>query len=399
MADVVQEVIYNEGVPYLTEETIGYILYIAEKYIGKIENWIVQANKFINAKGREEWSRTNVFTNSEGNVAKGINWAGNNTRQSLRNQLIGHSKNIQNSTRRQFKDNYDMERLLKEGYKILTQFGEDVRRDKIRYRLYVYSGNADLGINDVQEFDLSLQQFLKSGTIITPQGVLKVASKTQLNNAFNEKHGKLSDLSFDLDQLNTFIDELKGYFLFAGRAKNHLLKPEGEELENQVKTINLGHVFETALNYPDVFIQFKDLTADIKNSLDWVQVTEAEKYWESFNENAPPAIKSIELNIHKISRIFQTLQDPSPFWQGGEGDNLANIQVKVGQANVTNLSTLVRQMLRVRSIIKGISRVDVQGHIIKRIANKQYEERIVAGLLRMFDRQFTGKNYIWNINY
>lgn len=371
MAGEVENYIIEESIPYFSKESNTYIQNILSEFITPIELWIAKANNFL-MHNQEVKNKT--FITDKGNAAGGVTWGGGSSSKNLlEGQLRAHAADIQSKRFSLIKQDFSGEYLLKEGYKLLTRLGEQLRKGKeVQYEIYVHSTGADLHISDMTKFKLNLDDFIDKASISTNGFELNLKTKNQMEQA------GLSGIdithSIFLDNLNVFIEQLKGYFLFAGKDKKHIFAGQAAK----IKTINYGQIIEGLLNYPD------GLT---KVDLSEYRYAKGEAYWSQFDERA-------QSDFPKVLAMLQTLAKPSPFWQGGEGgkgEKLQDKQIKASGASVTNLRTLVRQMLRVRMITRGISS-KIEGIVgqetVKYLSGKDYTQEIYEGIGRMFDRDF-----------
>ena len=378
MAEV-ENFIIEESIPVFSEETNAYVQRILADFIGPIEQWIVSANQYLLRGGASQDVYDKVFTTNSGDAARGVTWGGGQTKATtLQNQLALHANSLSNLySAGDFSGDY----LLKTGYKLLTRLGEALRHGKeVMYEIYVHSVGADFSINDMVRYKLNLDDFIDKASISTNGYELNLKTRNQMDAA--GLSGIDMTHSIWLAHLNTFIEQVSGYFLFAGKEREHPFAKEGAKL----KTINYGQVIESMLNYPEGIQDNLDLS-------DYMYA-KGEAYWSNFDER-------VEADYPRVLAILETLSKPSPFWQGGEGgkgSKLQGTQVKASGASITNMKTLVRQMLRVRMITRGISskaKTLTAQKTREYIGGKNYTQQIYEGIGRMFDRDFSRNRSIY----
>ena len=377
--------IQEGGTPYFRAETLARWRNASQKYLPLIVGWIQQANQVIHRseqmRGYENSLFKKTFENPDtGQLRTGVGFKGAEggnqrsvTLQSQWQSVVLHSSR-QNA-------NYQIDGLINDsiltrGYYILTRLGEAIRGDgDVHYKIVAHDGHGLW--TKATEYNLNLLQFLNFGTNQNNAGLfggdyfsLKVSRKDRLASKMSSNNIKGRDWTMqELWEFNQFVYQVSRIVTLKGKQK---VFEHGGDLK-----VNDGHLLEAFLQ-----LGFHYKYRIKGNKAQWQELKAQAQRLRSMS-----APKKGDENMDNA--IQDTLKDPSPFWQGGEGGRLKNIQVKGNEASVTNMLSLVRQMTRVYSILIQLpSKISQQVETKTLNASLQFsDDEAIEALVEMFYRE------------
>lgn len=347
LASTVQE----GGIPYFTEETLKRWNQVGKEYLPKIGHWIQKANNALHKandldaqmvynqtfisqltkkqKTTGDYRRHYIagvgFKGAEGGSAV------ETLQQQFSSVVMASQRFASRSKSTEVSNQLTNRNLLTEGYLILSQVGEKIRGDgDVTYKVVASTSNGSIGWSKAIEWNLNIFQFLngaiQSGgnkSIYFDNGISSRLQENMKN--MNIQGDEWS--AADIDAFNMFLRQAEGFVVLKGKSREH-------PLQKKVKEINMGNALEAFLR--------------LKLKFEWRQSGNKTQWLELKNEFLALLRASLK------SAIDETLADPSPFWQGGEGGLLGNIQVKLDNASLTNMRSLVRQMTRAYAIFSQL---------------------------------------------
>lgn len=394
---------------YFESETERILNEINRNYLSKIQSWMLLANKYY-----AQNSKLNNINSSNYFTLKGVNQDGSISNLSFNNlfqksfrsnvssihqsgrTLLKFRKEIADENEAQIlnkkthrysrartiqnlKDIAGIE-LIKSGYRILSEIGEMVRKDSVRY-IVLIKGDS-IGLNKTIDYvlNLSLDEFLKytvsSGGKI---GVdLNQSQKDYL--AANVNSLKMAD-SFDINlDLEFYYLNVKNHIELIGKSKKFDTQAEGAKIEKYYKTLqqekrpfNQGHIFEALLALSDSVSAYNVNGRAYKGN---------KAFWQGVEASASAAASLLE-------SIINTLKDPSAFFHGAEAKEgfLSQYQAKATNAVLTSINTITAEMNRLYTILlPWVNKMKNKFSQLEASQSYPTDDEVVEKLQQMFNR-------------
>lgn len=390
MDGVVKGVIMSEGVPFLIENTKKLLNEGQDKeWLREINNWLIKAHRimFMNQRMSSSYRKENfesvIFRDSKGNYKSGIGAVSRSKSSSKtmidqwgeavesaenflnNNKSLSYENSVFSERQRQKRTEETTTLLMKQGYIILTKIGEAIRKDQVNYRIVVQDPRTS---SFTRIFDYNIEtvdEFANKATQAKDIFTLKTKDRLATNSVRGLK-GKEWDAG-QMYNFRLFVSQVRGYHVYFGKKVLHPLNIG-----------NGGHILEAYVN-----------------SGFEAHYTTDKNYWKQM-----PEIVQYIMTLQAREALQESLRDPSPFWQGGEGgDYLGTTQMKGNYAEVTNLNTLVLQMMRVQLILnkKGLD-IDKKVRTATDANVNLSDDEVVEALVNMFSREGAAAlSVVWNI--
>ena len=373
---VIASAIQEGATPEFIEKTVERWKKVGNKYLPQISKWIQDANTVI--KNNQRYTSNSqslvsqIFTNASniseygGNymIRRGVGFSGKTggiqQSVSLYTQWQSVVLHSQNNRQQDVTARLTNNSLLTRGYYILSRVGEEIRGDgETRYQVVAHTDVAGIWTKAVQ-YNMSLLEFLNYGVNMSngkdDYFDIGVSSTSRLA---EKTKGKNIDTfpwpDWLLIEYNKFVYQVSRIVTLKGKSK---VFEHAHDLPKASKTVNSGHLLEAflslGLHYKERPKGDKEAWNELKAQARLLQAkkTTEQQLLEVLKDFMDYQEASGE-NADYNRALFKVLEDPSPFWQGGEDNKgaLKNIQVKGNGAGVTNLLSLVRQMTRIYAIL------------------------------------------------
>ena len=393
---------------YFENETQRIYRQITERFLRQIQAWMIMANKYYTDSSK--WgtikSSSSYFLKDSQNKGQSFS---DLFKKGFQSHVAGFNREKINVTAFRQRMNqlnepllYDQKsgkfslrmvdesssiratELIKSGYRILTEVGEMIRQDTVRYAVHIKGGN--IGLNESLNFvlDLDLDQFLKY--TVGSRGKIGVglykSQKEILKNYIESQSIKPANLD-----LENYFNNVKGHILLKGKNKEFDQSARGQKLQSYYNTLqekgkkdpfNRGHVFEAMLSLVDAVQAYNVSGKPFKGD---------KGFWTGV---AKTAITMEEI----LTALIAALNAPSSFIKGAEASEgfLKGYQAKASGAALTSLNTLMTEMNHLYSIIvPWVAQIDGKVSALKAEQNYPSNEEIVQALQNMTDREYTKK--------
>ena len=267
--------------------------------MGKIDTWLQAASSYVKT------SKVQNLTQNALNVLKDV------SDPDLSNAYSRLDDAYNNILRE--KDEVIGQKLITEGYVLMNSIGESLRGDKINYSITIPDSNTYITwTGSMQEFIGTWDGKHYTGGMVnfsTKRMVLKKKDTLLKQSKDNPKWERWNE------------DKIQIYEAFKKRFKN------GNINEDKWSKVNQGNMLEA-------FSRFYD------NNI------------SNYNPNVILAqIDSGYLDEILEEAMLETLSNINPFWAGGD---IGDTQIKGAGASVTNLSSLIYQLNRTRTLMHSI---------------------------------------------
>lgn len=385
---VIPETIQKEH-PWFTQQTLERWNKVGVKYVPQIGHWIQKAHNalrkesnfknsqkvrqqtFMNENEVTKNGKTKIIISEKRGVGfKGAEggWSSSDSLLQQWNSVVQASERYQErSDVTEISQELTNRNLLTEGYFLLTRVGEAIRGDgEVDYKVVASAKTAVGTWSKAVEWNLNLFQFLNVAAhfdngkqLYFDTGISsekRIREKALLNGVESKEWTKQ-----DLWDFNMFLRQAERFISLQGKRR---IFP----LAGIAKTINAGQALEA---YLQLHLHYQFRRSGDKGS--WLELRK-EFY--------------MLLKAKTKQAVDETLEDPAPFWQGGEGGLLSHTQVKGSGASITNMLTLVRQMTRIYAIL-----VQLPGEVGKEIKQdvfknslKLNDDEAINAIIEMFYR-------------
>lgn len=345
----IKDLVMTEGLEYLGGETDKYLNDFLKTWKLKVSRWLATARKMINqSESLKNAAYSGYFSQKSGKFHATVGYAtffaSNQPVSTVQAAKGGFSLEEQvNSlslTRAKRIENYSVELLMKDGYRILVELGEFLRGDQVNYKVLIHNLGSIGKATSVIEFTMGLEKFLDNITVSAQTG--KMTMKSSIS-SYDEKEEWNEER---IKAFRMFEEQVKGYFLFHGKEHFH-----------PFANINYGYLLEGFLN--------SDYQPHFQRGHEWRMEFE-------------PAVRVIYATVGGKK---------SDFVQGGEGGKyLQNTQVKANSGNLPDLKQMVTYMTRIFLILSRGKGYKTKSKIGQQLQNKHYlsDSEIIDLLAEMF---------------